>query len=140
MDNAIAQVTVSLAQFHEHLNGMHMDFHTENVFIKICDQALYNGKALRDYEYFEYVIGNGVQLRIPNMGFVIKLGDLGHASVNLKRRLGAKATDQASIDVTTRHMGLEIGDALGRLSIHKSTPDGMEALFGYDKSVRHSML
>lgn len=131
VDNAMAQVVFALAQFQEHLGGMHMDFHTENVFIKICDDTLFAGRKLMDYDLWEYVVA-GKRYRVPNMGFVVKIGDLGHASLSLQRR-----TDDKVSTVDVRQPQTTSGanyDGKNRLLVHKSTPLGIESLFGLDIS------
>jgi len=66
---------------------MHNDLHLGNIFLKICDETLYNNKPLKSYESFEYDIyevgkDEPIKIFIPNMGFIIKIGDMGHASVS----------------------------------------------------------
>ncbi len=86
LDNAILQTMMALHTFQYELKGMHNDLHLDNVFLKICDDTPFNGKPLKDYEFFEYTMHlpgrDPVPVRIPNMGFIVKLGDMGHASVS----------------------------------------------------------
>src|SRR6056297_115019 len=78
--NLLAQTTIALYQFQYYLKGMHNDFHPGNIFIKYCDETIYNGQKLKDIKYFEYNI-EGVEYRIPNFGFLVKLGDFGHTNI-----------------------------------------------------------
>jgi hypothetical protein len=96
VDNAMQQIILSLAIYQEQFAGMHNDLHPGNVFIKYCDKTPYNGKPLCDYEYFEYRIGAAVH-RVPNLGFVIKIGDLGHGSLSV---VPSASGDPLSADTT----------------------------------------
>lgn len=82
-ENALSQVTMALATFQAYFAGMHNDAHPGNFFVKLCDSTLFAGKKLSAYEHFEYTIG-AKKVRIPNMGFVIKLADPGHSSITLR--------------------------------------------------------
>lgn len=85
LDNALLQAFMALHTFQYELKGMHNDLHLGNLFLKICDDTLFNGKPLKEYEYFEYTLHthgrDPIPVKIPNMGFIVKLGDMGHASV-----------------------------------------------------------
>ena len=66
---------------------MHNDLHSDNVFVKFVDGSLYGKKGskkpLRDHKYFDYRVrrtpgeGGYSHFRIPNLGFIVKLGDMG---------------------------------------------------------------
>ena len=92
MENALFQVIAALHTFQTHFRGMHNDLHTSNVFIKLVDDTLYGPqgkkKPLRDYDYFEYSI-EGQTFRIPNLGFVVKLGDMGLANIAVPANMDA---------------------------------------------------
>jgi hypothetical protein len=85
--NAVAQITFSLAIFHEYFNGMHGDLHPGNIFLKYCDATTYyDGLPLTEHRHFHYVVG-GRTYRLPNMGFIVKIADMGHATISLTRDL-----------------------------------------------------
>lgn len=88
--NAIAQVVLALEAFQRYLGGMHNDLHLGNVMVKLCDDTPYltreGPRALRDIPYFEYEIPQNfgtLKLRLPNLGFVVKIIDFGLSSVRL---------------------------------------------------------
>jgi len=81
--NCIAQVLCILRTFHEQLEGMHLDFHPGNVFLKICDKTLYNGKTICSNDNFVFEFSDGSIYTIPNIGIIAKLGDLGHARIRV---------------------------------------------------------
>ncbi len=83
--NVLFQSVMALVQYNQYLQGMHNDLHPGNIFIKVCDETLYAGKPLKDYDYFSYTI-NDTQYKVPNLGFLVKLGDLGHATVQLSKK------------------------------------------------------
>jgi hypothetical protein len=79
--NCVAQVLCILRTFHEQLEGMHLDFHPGNVFLKLCDHTLYNDKKICETKYFNFEFSDGTAYSIPNIGIIAKLGDLGHARI-----------------------------------------------------------
>ena len=84
--NAYFQVVAMIASFQEHLKGMHTNLHLGNIMVKYCDETLFNGKRLCDYEYFEYEFKQEDKMRrfkLPNLGFIVKMVDFGLASVSL---------------------------------------------------------
>jgi hypothetical protein len=83
-ENAMQQTVLALYLFQYYFNGTHADFHPGNVFIKYCDSTLYDGRPLKDYKEFVYVI-HGNTYRVPNLGFIVKIGDMGHATLNIGR-------------------------------------------------------
>ena len=64
--------------FQDHFNGVHGDLHPDNIFIKYCDETLYRGVPLCAHEEFEYAL-RGRRRAVNNMGFIVKLGDMGHS-------------------------------------------------------------
>lgn len=145
LDNAVAQIICALAQFQDHLQGMHDDFHAENVMIKICDDTRFNGHALSSYEHFDYDI-NGDKIRIPNLGFIIKIADLGLSSVNMLRT-GANG----SINLTERQRQFldkkketrQAGTTKRReqyLTLHTSKSEGLKAIFEHDTTWLESLV
>lgn len=146
LDNAVAQIVCALAQFQDYLQGMHTDFHAENVMIKFCDETLFNGRPLHEYDFFDYKI-NGETIRIPNLGFVVKIADLGLSSVNLLR-----TGDNGSIDLTKsqkEHLKLKRRKAKKAnaaqpkdhyLTLHTSKAEGLRAIFEHDITWMESLL
>jgi hypothetical protein len=134
VENAIVQTILALAQFQQHVAGNHYDFHPANIFIKLCDDMTFNGKRLSDYDYFEYTIG-AQQYRVRNLGFVVKLADMGHATLSLQRAAADKSG--TSIDVT---LPQEEDLNLPRLVVHKSEPVGVEALFAHNTNAMRYIL
>lgn len=83
LTNALQQCAVALAYFQENLHGMHHDLHAGNIFIKICDKTLFNGTPLSKTEGFTTIVG-GRAFTIKNLGFLCKIGDMGHSSLKIK--------------------------------------------------------
>lgn len=82
LTNALQQSVMGLAYFQKYMQGMHCDLHPGNIFIKICDRTLFNGAPICDYAFFECTIGDKT-FRIRNLGFLCKVGDMGHAALKV---------------------------------------------------------
>ena len=96
--NALFQVVVVLYQFQRYFRGMHNDAHLGNFFVKLCDSStLYGGVPLSQIKTFDYDI-EGRKFSIPNMGFLIKIGDFGFA--NIETRLYRQPATQSGEFVT----------------------------------------
>lgn len=79
--NCIAQVLCIMRTFQEQLEGMHLDFHPGNVFLKLCDGTLFGERRICESKFFRFEFDDGSVFRIPNLGIIVKLGDLGHARI-----------------------------------------------------------
>lgn len=108
-ENAMQQTVLALYLFQYYFNGTHADFHPGNVFIKYCDSTLYDGKPLKEYEEFVYHM-HGETYRVPNLGFIVKIGDMGHATLNIGRDQ-AEATDLGIMP--------ELETIMARKTVHK---------------------
>jgi len=90
IENALFQVLCGLETFHKYFQGMHNDLHPGNIFIKLVDSDLYGPpgqqKPLKDYTHFEYNV-RGVNYRIPNLGFIVKIGDMGLSTMQVQADL-----------------------------------------------------
>jgi hypothetical protein len=91
LENILLQVIFGLYTFQTVLNGMHNDFHMGNVFLKYCDETPFNGTELNKTEFFTYNVG-GNTYKLPNLGILAKLGDLGHASIKINKDDWTKPT------------------------------------------------
>jgi len=86
--NVMFQVCAALKDF-QLIKGMHNDLHADNVFLKLCDDTEYKpagsdkAQTLKDTDVFEYNYGDIGHFRLPNMGIVAKLGDLGLSTLQL---------------------------------------------------------
>ena len=83
---------------------MHNDLHTGNIFIKICDDTLYNGKPLNQTEYFTCDFNYNQReyhYRVPNMGFLVKIGDFGLSTMNINNVSYHSYATRRSLDVLT---------------------------------------
>ena len=110
--NALQQVIYSLQIFQDHFNGVHGDLHPDNIFIKYCDETLYRGVPLCAHEEFEYAL-RGRRRAVKNMGFIVKLGDMGHSSINI----GVTGQPYVRYDAETRQ--LVVDEMRNRKQIHK---------------------
>lgn len=108
--NAIAQITFSLALYHDYFNGMHADLHPGNIFLKYCDETTYyDGRPLSEHMHFHYEV-RGKTYRVPNMGFIVKIADMGHATVALSK-------DLAPVD--SKEVKLSPEETINRRIVHK---------------------
>ena len=91
-NNLIFQIVMALITFQDYFMGMHHDLNMNNIMIKMCDDTLFNNIPLKDIKYFEYEVfiktknnkKKKVVYKIPNLGFIVKIGDLGHANIIIK--------------------------------------------------------
>lgn len=85
MDNIILQIIGALHQFQTYFRGCHNDLHAANIFIKLCDDTMYGDRRLCDIENWTYQIGPDDRdvFTVPNIGVLVKIGDLGHGSVQI---------------------------------------------------------
>ncbi len=79
MLNCLAQTVCILRLYQETLEGMHLDFHPGNAFVKLTDDTPYQGKKIADLPSFNFTFQDGTKMSIPNLGLMVKLGDMGHA-------------------------------------------------------------
>lgn len=119
LTNAIQQSVLALAYFQKYMQGMHFDLHPGNIFIKICDKTEFNGTPICDYPFFECTIGTKVY-RIKNLGFLCKIGDMGHAVIKLK--LGPDGQDGKTV------RKIPLGPGLGSITEYLSVADQYFAL------------
>lgn len=89
INNCLMQIFYTLYFYQKELKGMHNDLHPGNIFIKLCDDTKYIGDdgkltSLNEIKYFKYKFSDNLTFKLPNMGFIVKLGDPGHASVQVK--------------------------------------------------------
>lgn len=93
LKNAVAQVVGALRVFVAEYEGMHNDLHLNNIMIKECDNTtLFDGKPLAAHEYFSYKPSaiDEPELRVPNLGFVVKLIDFGLSQVTLRSQMASQ--------------------------------------------------
>lgn len=86
--NAIFQVVGALSISQQYFCFVHKNLHPGNIMIQLCQEQIFNGKKLSEYEYFEYKIkfkDNEEQFSIPNLGFIIKIIDFGLSQVTLDK-------------------------------------------------------
>lgn len=83
--NVLLQVIYALHVYHTTYRGMHTDLHSGNIFLKLCDESLFNKKPLSSIESFKCRLDNDTEFDIPNVGIIAKIGDLGFASFEIKR-------------------------------------------------------
>ena len=86
--NVVAQTIFAIDQFQTLLHGMHNDCHLANVFLKICDDTLYNGQKLVDIPYWTYETAHGTY-HVPNLGILVKLGDFGLSTCRVSMKKGS---------------------------------------------------
>ncbi len=119
--NALQQVTYSLQLFQDYFNGVHGDLHPDNIFVKYCDETLYKGVPLHLHEQFEYTL-RGRTYSVKNMGFIVKLGDMGHSSINV----GITGKPYVQYDATLQRL---VTDQIqNRKQIHKEIKLGTREL------------
>jgi len=80
--NAIFQVIGLLHTWQTQFKGMHNDLHLANLMIKLCDETPFNGKPLKDYQFFSYKFGAD-EFQLPNLGFIVKVIDFGLSSLSI---------------------------------------------------------
>jgi len=93
--NILVQMLYTIYALHT-LNISHNDLHYGNILFKkikspnlssekntMIDDFLIDGKSTKNIEYFEYNI-DGVNIRIKNMGFVLKFIDFGFSTLDIK--------------------------------------------------------
>ena len=77
------QIFVTLHILQETCGFKHHDLHTDNIFIKkISPTMVWKGERMDQATHFQYVLGNGVTLYIPNIGYIVKIGDFGIGSMD----------------------------------------------------------
>jgi hypothetical protein len=77
------QIFATLHILQETCGFKHHDLHTDNIFIKRIDSTMtWRGERMERATHFKYVLGNGVTLCIPNIGYIVKIGDFGIGSLN----------------------------------------------------------
>lgn len=84
LNNVVAQVCIALMQFHQYFHGMHNDLHMGNIFLKICDETLYDSKPIKDHTDFVFK-NDKLKCKIANIGILAKIGDLGLSFVKVKK-------------------------------------------------------
>jgi hypothetical protein len=119
--NALQQVVYSLQLFQDYFNGVHGDLHPDNVFVKYCDETLYRGVPLHMHEEFVYEL-RGRTYRVKNMGFIVKLGDMGHSSINV----GITGKPYLAYDAALQKLVTD--QVQNRKQIHKEIKLGMREL------------
>jgi hypothetical protein len=61
----------------------HSDLHVNNLFIKEIDEHMeWKGVKLETASHFSYNLGDGVVLTVPNIGYLVKIGDFGYSSLD----------------------------------------------------------
>ena len=78
--NVTVQTIFALHQFQNMLSGMHNDFHLANIFLKICDDTLYDGRKLSEIDFWTYETEFG-KYKVPNLGILVKIGDFGLSTI-----------------------------------------------------------
>jgi Fe-S-cluster containining protein len=77
------QIFVTLHILQETCGFKHHDLHTDNIFIKkISPTMVWKGERMDQATHFQYILGNGVTLCIPNIGYIVKIGDFGIGSMD----------------------------------------------------------
>ena len=62
----------------------HADLHVNNLFIKKIDTNMrWKGEKLHTATHFTYDLGDGVKFTLPNIGYIVKIGDFGCSSIDI---------------------------------------------------------
>lgn len=80
--NVVVQAIFALRYFRTRFGGQHNDAHLGNIFLKLCDATIFDGRQLRRTTHWRYVTEDGYEFRVPNLGILVKLADFGLSTVN----------------------------------------------------------
>ena len=83
MASLYLQAFVTLHVLQDTCNFKHADLHANNLFIKqIDDDMEWKGVKLKDASHFSYNLGGDLTLTVPNLGYIVKIGDFGCATLD----------------------------------------------------------
>ena len=75
------QTLFAIAAYQHYYSISHNDLHSNNVFVEfVTDKTMYDGKYVKDYDYFHYSIDYGGKVRniyVPAIPLLVKIGDYG---------------------------------------------------------------
>jgi serine/threonine protein kinase len=81
VNGVYVQTLFAIAAYQHYCSVSHNDLHSGNVFVEfVTDKTMYNGKYVKDYDYFHYSIDYGGKVRniyIPAIPLIVKIGDYG---------------------------------------------------------------
>lgn len=87
INSCIIQFLHTLFVLQKNLSAIHADMWFGNIFIKDLKKGekYFRGLDLTKYDYFQYLLPSGKSLYVPNMGFILKLGDYGLSTIKTGR-------------------------------------------------------
>lgn len=82
LDNIFIQILFAIACLQK-LKIVHNDLHSGNIMLRLTGKddapVMFKGRKLNDAKYFRYRLGNGKDIIIRNIGFIVKIIDWDYA-------------------------------------------------------------